>query len=195
MKKVSSLIDQYIAEVAPDRCLKLSTFVALVTALPDSARDSWDELYHAMDIYLEVHAELSEDEKMKISCALRYEKLSSEACLHLSRNTKFPTNTHVRALMSQQSKLKKLLQGINNAKRYTYSPYRLTGNGDRATEDECSEKKVVYDEKVETEIQRMQWRVMELEKVCKKMQTQMAKIMRPKVSNHRTKRSLPRLCS
>ncbi|KAL4346460.1 hypothetical protein GQ457_17G005050 [Hibiscus cannabinus] len=195
MKKVSSLIDQYIAEVAPDRCLKLSTFVALVTALPDSARDSWDELYHAMDIYLEVHAELSEDEKLKISCALRYEKLSSEACVHLSRNTKFPTNTQVRALMSQQSKLKKLLQGINNAKCYTYSPYRLTGNGGRAKEDEGSEKEVVYDEKVETEIQRMQWRVMELEKVCKKMQTQMAKIVRPKVSNHRTKRSLPRLCS
>ncbi|GMJ06716.1 hypothetical protein like AT3G22104 [Hibiscus trionum] len=188
MKKVSSLIDQYIAEVAPDRCLKLSKFVALVTALPDSARDSWDELYHAMDIYLEVHAELSEEEKMKICCALNYEKLSSEACLHLSRNAKFPSKIHIRALVSQQSKLKSLRQGINNAKCCGDSPYRLTGIEGRAMEDEGSEK-------LRAQIQRMQWRLMELEKMCKKMQTQMTKIMKPKVSNHRTKRSLPRLCS
>ncbi|TYI33564.1 hypothetical protein E1A91_A04G137400v1 [Gossypium mustelinum] len=53
MKKVASLIDLYITEVAPDRCLKSSKFSALVMVLPDSSRDSWDELYHAMDIYLE----------------------------------------------------------------------------------------------------------------------------------------------
>ena len=55
MRKVASLIDLYIAEIAPDPCLKPSKFLALVTALPDSARDSYDELYHAMDMYLEVY--------------------------------------------------------------------------------------------------------------------------------------------
>jgi len=54
MRKVASLIDLYIAEIAPDPCLKTSKFLALATALPDSARDSCDELYHAMDMYLEV---------------------------------------------------------------------------------------------------------------------------------------------
>lgn len=54
MKKVASLIDLYIAEIAPDPCLKPSKFLALATALPESARDSYDELYHAMDMYLEV---------------------------------------------------------------------------------------------------------------------------------------------
>lgn len=54
MRKVASLIDLYIAEIAPDPCLKTSKFLALATALPDSARDSYDELYHAMDMYLEV---------------------------------------------------------------------------------------------------------------------------------------------
>lgn len=54
MRKVASLIDLYIAEIAPDPCLKTSKFLALATAIPDSARDSYDELYHAMDMYLEV---------------------------------------------------------------------------------------------------------------------------------------------
>ncbi|KAK5776477.1 hypothetical protein PVK06_044436 [Gossypium arboreum] len=53
IKKVGSLVDMYIAEVAPDPCLKSSKFLALVVALPDSARGSSNELYHAIDIYLE----------------------------------------------------------------------------------------------------------------------------------------------
>ncbi|KAJ7948211.1 BTB/POZ domain-containing protein [Quillaja saponaria] len=80
VRRVASLIDLYIAEIAPDPCLKPSKFMALATALPDSARDSYDELYHAMDMYLEVHAEISEEEKLKICRGLNYEKLSGEAC-------------------------------------------------------------------------------------------------------------------
>ncbi|KAL4351204.1 hypothetical protein GQ457_06G004410 [Hibiscus cannabinus] len=183
MKQITNLIDRYAAEVAPDRCLKSSKFLALVTALPDSARDKSDEMYHAMDIYLE------------ICCALNYEKLSGKACLHLSRNTKFPSKTAVRALVSLQPKLEYLLQGINNAERYTDLPYRFTGIGGRAKEDEGSEQAVVYKEKLRAQLQGMQLKVMELEKVCKKMQTQLAKFMKSKLSNHRTTRSLPRLCS
>ncbi|MBA0750937.1 hypothetical protein Gogos_002313 [Gossypium gossypioides] len=186
MKKVASLIDLYITEVAPDRCLKSSKFSALVMVLPDSARDSWDELYHAMDIYLEVHTGLSEEEKMKICGGLNYKKLSSEACMHLSQNTKFPSTSAVQALISQQWKLKNLLEGMHNAKQYT----DFTGKEDRGRE-----QVVVYNEKLRAQLQGMQWRVMELEKVCKKMQNQMAKIMKAKVLTHSNARPLPRLCS
>ncbi|XWS68528.1 hypothetical protein CRYUN_Cryun04dG0098300 [Craigia yunnanensis] len=204
MKKVSSLIDLYIAEVAPDPCLKSSKFLALVVTLPDSARDSWDELYHAMDIYLEVHAGLSEEEKMKICCALNYEKLSREACIHLSQNAKFPSKSAVQALISQQLKIKNLLQGTNNAKPYTDSPRSFTEARGKAKKDEASEQIVLYSgrlditadsEKLRAHLQGMQWRVRELEEVCKKMQTQMAKIMKSKISSRSTPRSLPRLCS
>ena len=54
LKKVAALTDLYIAEVAPDSSLKPTKFVALVAALPDSARDSYDGIYQATDIYLEV---------------------------------------------------------------------------------------------------------------------------------------------
>ena len=54
LKKVAALMDLYIAEVAPDSSLKPTKFLALVITLPDSARESYDGIYRAMDIYLEV---------------------------------------------------------------------------------------------------------------------------------------------
>jgi hypothetical protein len=65
LKKVASLMDLYMAEVAPDPCLKPSKFLALAMALPDSARDSNDILYRAMDMYLEVVLDLK---KIPLGC-------------------------------------------------------------------------------------------------------------------------------
>ncbi|XVF30249.1 hypothetical protein REPUB_Repub16aG0040800 [Reevesia pubescens] len=67
MKKVASLVDLYMAEVAPDPCLKSSKFQALLVALPNSTRDSWDELYHTMDIYQEVVSRLKKRKSSKIT--------------------------------------------------------------------------------------------------------------------------------
>ncbi|GMJ13022.1 hypothetical protein like AT3G22104 [Hibiscus trionum] len=204
MKKVASLMDLYIAEVAPDPLLRSSKFLALVMALPDSARDCWDELYHAMDVYLEVHAGLSEEEKLKICCALNYEKLSSDACIHLSHNANFPSKTAVQALVSQQLKLKNFLQGTKNTKHDTDSPRKFSETRGKAKKGEGSEQIVLYsgkldvsadNENLRAHLQGMQWRVIELEKLCKKMQNQMTKLMKSKVSTHSTARSLPRLCS
>ncbi|XP_038710364.1 BTB/POZ domain-containing protein At3g22104-like isoform X2 [Tripterygium wilfordii] len=69
LKKVASLMDSYLFEVAPDLFLKPSKFAALVSAIPDSARRSNDRIYQAVDIYLEVHARLSEAERMSICSA------------------------------------------------------------------------------------------------------------------------------
>ncbi|KAL4362701.1 hypothetical protein GQ457_04G005130 [Hibiscus cannabinus] len=205
MKKVASLMDLYITEVAPDPFLRSSKFLALVTALPDSARDRWDELYHAIDFYLKVvHAGLSEEEKLKICCALNYEKLSSDACIHLSRNANFPSKSAVQALVSQQSKPKNLLQGTKNTKLNTDSPCKFTETRRKAKKDEGSEQTILYSRKsdvpsdhenLRTHLQGMQGRVIELEKLCKKMQNQMARLMKSKISTQGTARSLPRLCS
>ncbi|KAE8686537.1 Phototropic-responsive NPH3 family protein, putative isoform 2 [Hibiscus syriacus] len=177
---------------------------ALVVALPDSSRDCWDELYHAMDVYLEVHAGLSEEEKLKICCALNYEKLSLDDCIHLSRNMNFPSKSVVQALISQQLKLKNLLQGTKNTKLDTDSPCKIIETRGKAKKGEGSEQIVLYsgkfdvsadNENLRAHLQGMQWRVIELEKLCKKMQNQMAKLMKSKVSTHATARSLPRPCS
>ncbi|XP_014523755.1 BTB/POZ domain-containing protein At3g22104 isoform X2 [Vigna radiata var. radiata] len=204
MKKVASLIDLYTAEIAPDPCLKISKFLALATALPDSARDSYDEIYQAMDMYLEVHAQLSKEERVKICCVLNYEKLSPQACLHLSQNKKFPSKSAVQALISQQSKLKNLLHVTPSTSSYNDSPCSSNGSAQKVKKDKTSEQVVLYagnfdlstdNEKLKAHLQGMQWRVMELEKFCRKMQVQMAKITKSKASGNSYAKSLPKLCS
>ncbi|CAK8575531.1 unnamed protein product [Lathyrus sativus] len=202
MRKVANLIDLYIAEIAPDPCLKISKFLALATALPDSARDSCDELYHAMDMYLEVHTQLSQEERIKICSGLNYKKLSPQTCLHLFKNTKFPSKSVVQTLVSRQSKLKTLL----NATTPFSTPYSDSscGSSQKGKKEKDNEQQVVLyasnfdippdNEKLKAHLQGMQWRVMELEKICRKMQSQMAKMTKSKASNSYGK-SLPKLCS
>ncbi|XP_059661028.1 BTB/POZ domain-containing protein At3g22104-like isoform X2 [Cornus florida] len=204
LKKVASLMDLYLAEVAPDPCLKSSTFLALLRALPDSARDSYDGFYRAMDMYLEVHAGLSDDEKINICCGLKYEKLSSEAGNHLAQNTKFPSQCAIRALTSQQCKLKSLFRDTNQPKPLIDSPCSFVEPDQKGKKGEASKQIVLYagklnpsaeNEKLRARLQGMQSRVLELEKACKKMESQMTKIMKSRLSSHRYSRSLPRLCS
>ncbi|XP_054816825.1 BTB/POZ domain-containing protein At3g22104 isoform X3 [Prosopis cineraria] len=164
MKKVAALVDLYAAEIAPDPCLKPSKFMALATALPDYARDSYDELYHAMDMYL-------------------------------------------KALISQQSKLNNLLHGTPTtpcSTSFTDSPCSSSDAGKKGRKDKAGEQVVLYsgkfdvsadNEKLGARLQGMQWRVMELEKICRKMQTQMAKISKSRASGNSYARSLPKLCS
>lgn len=52
--KVSKLVDNYLAEIAPDANLKLNVFVAIAETLPAHARTVHDGLYRAIDIYLKV---------------------------------------------------------------------------------------------------------------------------------------------
>ncbi|GAV88422.1 BTB domain-containing protein/NPH3 domain-containing protein, partial [Cephalotus follicularis] len=193
LKKVAGLMDLYLAEVAPDPCLKPSKFLALALALPDSARDCYDKMYHTMDMYLEVHAGLSEEEKMKICSALNYEKLSAEACIHLSQNAKFPSKIASQALASRKNKLKSLLQGTSNSKLHPDSSCSVLESKSKGKKELSSEQIVLYagklnlscdNENLKSHLQGMQWRVMELEKVCRKMQTQMEKIVKSRTSSH-----------
>ncbi|XP_052179194.1 BTB/POZ domain-containing protein At3g22104 isoform X2 [Diospyros lotus] len=204
LKKVATLMDLYITEVAPDPYLKPSKFIALVKALPDSARDSYDSIYHSVDMYLQVHAGLSDEEKIHICCGLNYEKLSSEACIHLAQNKRFPSKSAVQALISQHSKLKNLLQETNQTNPSIESPCSFPDTDTKDKKDEACDQIVLYagrldisaeNEKLRAHLQGMQWRVLELEKVCKKMQTQMTKIMKSRLSSQNSARSLPRLCS
>ncbi|XP_059283052.1 BTB/POZ domain-containing protein At3g22104 isoform X1 [Lycium ferocissimum] len=201
LRKVASLMDLYIAEVAPDPCLKPSKFLGLVKSLPESARDSYDAIYHATVMFLEVHSGISEEEKLKVCSGLNYEKLSSEACSHLAQNKKFPSKSAGQALISQQVKLKSLLQETNQSSPYLDSPCSFMETENMSTEDQ---QIVLYagkldlsteNEKLKEHLQGMQWRVLELEKVCRKMQNQMAKMLKSRVSSQNNARSLPRLCS
>ncbi|XP_068669072.1 BTB/POZ domain-containing protein At3g22104-like [Aristolochia californica] len=205
LKRVGALMDMYIAEVAPDSRLKASKFIALAMALPDGARDSYDKIYRAVDMYLEVHSGLSEEDKVKICSVLNYEKLSTEVCRHLAQNPKLPPRTALEALMSQQSKLKNLLQDVDPLKPVHDTPCSFiskptmekAGNydGDQVILYAKKLDQSTENENLKAHLQGMQWRVMELEKICRKMQVQMAKIMKSRLPSPGNPRSLPKLCS
>ncbi|KAH7843428.1 hypothetical protein Vadar_016521 [Vaccinium darrowii] len=144
LKKVASLMDLYIAEVAPDPCLKPSKFLHLVTALPDHARDTYDAIYRAMDMYLQVHTALSEEEKVNVCCGLNYEKLSSEVYKHLSQNKKFPSNSAVQVLISQQCKLKSIRGGTDGPKPFIDSLCKFVDIDSERKKDGDSEQIVLY---------------------------------------------------
>lgn len=54
VKNVGRLMDKYLGEIAPDHNLKVSKFLGVAESLPDCARDCYDGVYRAIDIYLEV---------------------------------------------------------------------------------------------------------------------------------------------
>lgn len=54
LKKVGKLVDKYLGEISPDQNLKISKFLGVAESLPDCARDCFDGVYRAIDIYLEV---------------------------------------------------------------------------------------------------------------------------------------------
>lgn len=136
---------------------------------------------------------------MKICCALNYQKLSSDACKHLAQNPKFPSRTAIQALLLQRSKLKNLLEDTDHPKSFNTSPCTYDDKASTKNEEQISpyaEKLclTVESEKIKSHLQRMQWRVMELEKVCKKLQTRVGKLIKTKIPSPGNPKSLPKMC-
>ncbi|KAJ6725326.1 hypothetical protein OIU85_023176 [Salix viminalis] len=168
--KVASLMDSYLIEVAPDFFLKPSKFAALVMVLPDSARESCDRLYQAIDIYLQVHVQLSEEEKVRLCSVVNRDKLSAEALEHLARHSNFPSRKTLQSLITQQSKIN---ISIHDHFSYHKDSSQSTFHMDAKEEQEDVEQILIYARRrrhskkidnLETESQGMQKRVAEWEK-------------------------------
>lgn len=209
LKKVGALVDLYLAEVAPDPSLRPARFVELATALPPAARDCHDALYRAIDVYFQVHGRLTDEEKMKICKGINYERLSPDCCKHLARNAGFPTRAAVQALASQHAVLKGIIRHSGPMKPPPPSAPPATGKHQRDGHDDGGDQQqvVLYASRLELSLENqslkslldgMNWRMMELEKVCSRMKTQMNKMKasrRGGVAAGCTARSLPRMCS
>ncbi|KAM2268191.1 hypothetical protein ACFX1S_046347 [Malus domestica] len=108
----------------------------------------------------------------------------------------------LQALVYQQSKLKRLLHTTNNPKSYTDSPYSAVTEAESRglRKDDANVQLVLFarkidllddNEKLRAHMQGMQCRVMELEKLCKKMQSQMAKFSKSKAPPSHTQAVQP----
>lgn len=223
LKKVGWLIDQYLAEISPDHNLKISKFIGVAQSLPDLARDSFDGVYRAIDIYLESHPTLSFEERSRLCRCLNYEKLSLEACKELAKNPRIPPRVAVQALASQKHVNYEPPTKTDQLEYYCESPQtpcknnsnnktnkqiviygskggaNLEDEKDHEDDDDSSCNFSQGSEDMRLNIQRMQWRVLELEKLCKDMKGQMTKLVRYNNSNNKSFNSPaynrpPRLC-
>ncbi|BAT97289.1 BTB/POZ domain-containing protein At5g48800 [Vigna umbellata] len=107
--KVSKLVDNYLAEIAPDANLKLSKFLVIAETLPAHARTVHDGLYRAIDIYLKAHQGLSDLDKKKLCRLIDFQKLSQEAGAHAAQNERLPLQSIVQVLYFEQLRLRNSL--------------------------------------------------------------------------------------
>ncbi|GMH26904.1 hypothetical protein Nepgr_028747 [Nepenthes gracilis] len=89
-RKVAWLMDLYAVEIAADVFVEPSEFAAVVMALPDHARETYDKAYQSIDIYFQAHKRLFEEQKLGICYALNYAKFSPNTLKELARNPNFP---------------------------------------------------------------------------------------------------------
>ncbi|XP_027355485.1 BTB/POZ domain-containing protein At3g19850-like [Abrus precatorius] len=187
LKRVGRLIDKYLREISPDQNLKISKFLGVAECLPDSARDCYDGVYKAIDIYLESHPIITFEERSRLCRCLNYRKLSFEASKDLAKNPRIPPRIAMQALISQQSQIS-TSDFVLETQRKKSSQIVLYNE---AKKDNFSEEK----KDMRLNLERLQWRVVELEKLPKEMKGQGSKLFSHNVLfNHEHARASPRFC-
>lgn len=173
---------------------------------------------------LQSHPCLSLEERSRLCRCLNYEKLSLEACKDLAKNPRIPPRIAVQALVSQHSNIptaytndhhqdyayindhdhetpltkssRELMVLYNNNGAHDHLHCDSTDHSSR-TSSRYEDKEIDHDGVVKMNLQRMQWRVVELEKVCREMKGQMSRLVkgdRVLLSGSSHGRPLPRLC-
>ncbi|XP_059654295.1 BTB/POZ domain-containing protein At5g17580 [Cornus florida] len=168
---VAELVDEFLAEVASDIDLKMSTFLSLaemsVSASAGTQRNS-DGIYRAIDIYLDKHRYLTESEREEVCQVLDCHKLSPEACEHAAQNDRLPLRMVVQILFVGQLQLRdtivKEVQGSDDRLRKLEE--------EEAAEEEEEEKRAKIgcgEEEMRVEMEKMSNKVIELESECHEM--------------------------
>ncbi|KAG0487451.1 hypothetical protein HPP92_009546 [Vanilla planifolia] len=114
LKRVTKLIDKYLAEIASDVDLKPQKIQSLLQVLPGSLRRLDDGLYRALDIYLRDHPFLGEDEREQLCRSINWGKLSPDACIHASQNERLPLRVILQVLFFEQQQLRTVLSNFPN---------------------------------------------------------------------------------
>ncbi|KAL5070842.1 hypothetical protein RYX36_021729 [Vicia faba] len=166
MKKVGGLIDKYLIEISADQKLKISKFLEVVECLPGFARDCFDGVYRAIDIYLDSHPMIAFEESSRLCGCLNYNKLSFEVCKELAKNQRIPPRIAMQALISQQRNVPSCCEYAIDVMSPSQVFLYYEDNDDKFLEEK---------EDVRMFLESMQWRVEELEKLCKEMKVQMLK--------------------
>ncbi|CAH8325080.1 unnamed protein product [Eruca vesicaria subsp. sativa] len=171
IKKVASLIDGYLAEVASDENLKLSKFQALGAVIPEDVRPLDDGIYRAIDIYIKAHPWLRESERERLCLLMNCQKLSLEACTHAAQNERLPLRVIVQVLFIEHMRLRTSIAGwfLDD----TDSNNDDTSGKNQALEGHNGNANMVM-------MNVMKERVCELEKECNSMKQDLDKLVKTK---------------
>ncbi|EOA30130.1 hypothetical protein CARUB_v10013236mg [Capsella rubella] len=163
--KVGRIMDAYLTEIAPDPCLSLHKFMALIEILPDYARVMDDGLYRAIDMFLKGHPSLNEQECKSLCKFIDTQKLSQEACNHVAQNDRLPVQMVVRVLYSEQLRMKNVMSGDSGEGLLLSSQKLSSGNPSGAVSPRDTYASLRRENReLKLEISRVRVRLTELEK-------------------------------
>ncbi|KAL2544660.1 BTB/POZ domain-containing protein NPY1 [Forsythia ovata] len=111
---VGKVVDGYLAEIAHDINLTVSSFIELAQSIPESARPIHDGIYSAIDGYLKEHPNLTKAERKKLCGLMDIKKLTTDASMHAVQNEKLPLRVVVQVLFFEQVKSAAGIQAANN---------------------------------------------------------------------------------
>ncbi|KAJ7958489.1 BTB/POZ domain-containing protein [Quillaja saponaria] len=111
---VGKLVDGYLAEIACDPKLSVSSFVDLSQSIPESARPIHDGLYQAIDIYLKEHPSLTKADRKRICGLMDVKKLTMDASMHAAQNERLPLRVVVQVLFFEQVRSASSVQSLSN---------------------------------------------------------------------------------
>ncbi|KAI3440260.1 NPH3 domain-containing protein [Psidium guajava] len=170
--KVADLIEELLAELAGDVDLEVTSFLALAEmslAASTEIHASSDGIYRAIDIFLDKHRSLTELEKEEVCRLLDFQKMSPEACEHAARNERLPLRVVVQVLFTEQLKLREtVVQEV-----VVHSTQERFGKDGEEEAEENEGKLSRTEEELRIEIERMNSKVMELERQCGMMRKEM----------------------
>ncbi|KAJ0235106.1 BTB/POZ domain-containing protein [Hirschfeldia incana] len=165
---VATLVDGYLAEVAPDVNLKLAKFEAIAAAVPDYARPLDDGVYHAVDVFLKAHPWITDSEREHICRLMNCQKLSLEASAHAAQNERLPLRVIVQVLFFEQLRLRTSISSWFFVSDNLDNPeHQNGGNGGGLLKPRG---------------ENVRERVSELEKECMNMKQELQKLVRSKRS-------------
>ncbi|KAL2517552.1 BTB/POZ domain-containing protein NPY1 [Abeliophyllum distichum] len=111
---VGKVVDGYLAEIARDINLTVSSFIELAQSIPESARPIHDGIYSAIDVYLKEHPNLTKAERKKLCGLMDIKNLTTDASMHAVQNEKLPLRVVVQVLFFEQVKSSAGVQAVNN---------------------------------------------------------------------------------
>lgn len=137
------------------------------------------------------HPNLSMEERSRLCRCLNHEKLSLETCKALAKNPRVPPRTAVEALKCQargggclgeeETTTMAMVAGEEDdqsSSGYYSECQRVLSSSSFESEGCSSGTGQDNNQEMKLNLQRMQWRVVELEKVCREMKSNMSSLVR-----------------